>query len=73
MASITETKDGKLEVTEQVYNSTTTAMEFSTDDESTGQRCSAHKDRQLHVDLNLEKIISKTKRQAKLLHVPTCS
>lgn len=42
----------------------TTASEFySTDDESTGQRCSSNKDKHtIHVDLSLEKILSKTKR-----------
>lgn len=35
---------------------------YSTDDESTGQRCSSHKDKQLPVDFDLERMISKTKR-----------
>lgn len=42
-----------------------TASEFySTDDESTGQRCSAVKENQVRVEVNLEKIISKRKRCA---------
>lgn len=42
----------------------TSAQEFySTDDESTGQKCPSHKEKQhLQVDLNLEKILSKIKR-----------
>lgn len=40
-----------------------TALEvYSTDDESTGQRCSATREKQHQLEVNLEKMISKHKR-----------
>ena len=40
-----------------------TALEvYSTDDESTGQRCSAVREKQHHAEIALKKIISKHKR-----------
>ena len=35
---------------------------YSTDDESTGQKCCSHKEKCIHVDLYMDKILSKTKR-----------